>query len=793
MLRHAVPLAALVLLSLAPSAMAQAPLAPSLSIDTKFAPTSGIARHDFTSGTASDVPNGVAVHGGRIYEVGETRNSSGDANVGIIARRTDGSFDAGFSGDGKLVIPVAAGTGRDLGAGITVLSDGRLRIVGATDVDPGTATNLDALVIGLNADGSVDTTFGGGDGIVTFSIAGNTNNDQPNRIVSDALGRLAITGARNDGSKDDMFVSLRLPDGSPAPFGTDGVKTVNRAGTTLNDRGIDVAFRPGGGVMALVQVETNADATLNDWTSVLMAFKDNGDAETAFDGDGDKVLAIAGGNPDTVPGSVIAHDGRLWVTGNTKAGTDTDAYLARVDADGSGLQTRRFDMRTGSTVDDDQPVISQGLDLAVVPGNPETLVVVGSMTSDLGTDWAAAAFNNFGGNLAAAGYGDTVIPTPGLGALVGAAASPEGWVAIGGSLLDTSTTDTSFGMGRLLIDADKRCDLSLEVLEPLEVLYRSSAPVPLRVRVTNAGTRTCGGELGVPAPYRLIRDGVSGPVATGSLAPGQVFNGDLRLAYDGPRRADDAIVLRLTSAADVNTQNNARAMQVVFRYCDLALSSIGRGGAAPVDGSRRYEYSIRNVGTGPCRDIRVSVADGGRVVSQDGRFTLQRGRSATHSAWAAVDKGGRVGQKVKLLFRAIATGDVTARNDRASRTVQLLRGGQSRPRAASARRLAGTATAGRSPGASAARVGSVHVAVLRVGGARCRWLAAESGRLRPRTKPSAGGCASRPLWVRADGARRWSLALDRALPSGRYVVLSRVTTSAGFREVSYGRRTFRAR
>jgi hypothetical protein len=790
MLRHALPLAALMLLMLAQAAMAQAPLAPSVSIDKAFAPTSGIARHDFTSGTASDVPNGVAVSGGRIYEVGETRNSSGDANVGIIARRTDGAFDAGFSGDGKLVIPVAAGTGRDLGAGITVLADGRLRIVGATDVDPGTATNLDALIIGLMPDGSFDPSFGGGDGIVTFAIEGNTNNDLPNRIASDALGRLAIVGARNDGSKDDTFVSLRLPDGSPAAFGTAGVKTVNRAGTTLNDRGIDIAFRPGGGLVALLQVETNADATLNDWTSVLMAFKENGDAETAFDGDGDKVLAIQGGNPDTVPGSILAHGGRLFVTGNTKAGSDTDAYLARVEADGSGLQTRRFDMRTGSTVDDDQPVISQGLDLAVAPGNPETLVVVGSMTSDLGTDWAVAAFNNFDGDLAATGYGDTVIPTPGLGALVGAAALADGSVAIGGSLLDTSTTDTSYGMGRVLIDADKRCDLSLEVLEPLEVVYRSTAAVPLRVRVANAGTRTCGGELSVPAPYRLVRDGVSGPVSTGPLAAGQAYTGDLRLAYDGPRRADDGIVLRLTSAADANAQNNARALHVIFRYCDLELSMVGRGGAAPVDGSRRYEFDVRNVGTGPCRNIRVSVAEGGRVISQDGRFTLERGRSATHVAWAAVDRGGRIRQRARLVFRAIGTGDVRAANDRASRTVRLVRGGNSRARAADARRFGGTATPGGSPGARAARVGSVHVAVLRLGGTRCRWLAARSGRIRSKARP-ASGCEAHPVWVRADGGRHWRLALGRALPAGRYVLLSRVTSTAGFRETSYGRRTFR--
>ena len=85
---------------------------PSLTVDTFFAPPNGIADGDFSpTNIIPDIPSGVAIDGDRIYLVGRT-GSSISADIGIMARRTDGTFDEGFSTDGKLVIPVAPGRGR---------------------------------------------------------------------------------------------------------------------------------------------------------------------------------------------------------------------------------------------------------------------------------------------------------------------------------------------------------------------------------------------------------------------------------------------------------------------------------------------------------------------------------------------------------------------------------------------------------------------------------------------------------------------------------------------------------
>ena len=391
-----------------------------------------------------------------------------------------------------------------------MLPDGRLRIAAAIDVDTTSAINLDVAVVGVLANGGLDPSFGGGDGVVAFPVG--TANDTPTRMALDPVtGRIAVTGTTVASAKDDFFVALIEPAGTLAAFGTNGVRTYNRGGVagasvSLNDRGTDVLFRPGGGILALLQVETDPDANLNGWQAVLHAFTDTGGDDARFSDDGDMVLGV--GEPDTIPGGMTSYQDQLWVTGSTKTGQDTDAFLARSNADGSDLQSRRFDMR-GNTVAPDQAVTSQGNDLAVVPGVPPTLVVGGFMTGDAGTDWAAAAFNDLTAGVGSFGIGDTVMATPGQGTIVGVAPGSGQWAAAGGSLLDLNSADTSFGTARLMIDADKECDLALEIVRPLEIGIAWGQPLPLTLRVTNVGTLACGGAIAVPAPYALTYGGAT--------------------------------------------------------------------------------------------------------------------------------------------------------------------------------------------------------------------------------------------------------------------------------------------
>ena len=787
---------ALAVLGAGPAA-AQAPLAPSLTLDTLFAPPTGVAVDGVAS--SADVPGGVAVDGDRIYTVGESAG-----NIAILARRPTGALDSSFAGDGRL--DIVLGPDKDVGVAIVVLPDHRLRVLASTDVLTSTATNIDVALIGLNADGTDDQTFGGGDGRVTFPVG--AAEDTPAKMVADATGRLAIAGWRKDANnKEDTFVAMREADGSPdADFGQsgptdmDGLRIFDRGGgaNNLNDRATDLAFTPSGGLMTVMQVATSTDTAVNNYVSVMHAFTDVGIDDLSFSGDGDLVLAV--GDPSTSPtnGGLLLHGGKWWVTGATKVATDPDAFLARVGLDGNGMEFRRFDMR-GGRIPATEPILSNGIELAVQPGSPETLVVVGSVTYQSRPYWAAAAFNNLTAPVAQLGYDDLLIllGENEHGPLIGVAPG-NGWLAAVGSIVNFSNFDTSFGTTRLLVDADKRCDLAVEVIAPLEVTFEGNRPGQLNVRVTNAGTKACSGAISVTAPYRLHLGAASGELPTGTLAPGASYTtGMTTVGYSGPRRREDTVTVLVKSSADSNAENDASLVGVIFNYCDVRLQRPGGSGLVPSEGVRVFEFSIRNEGTSACRRTSVRPGRGVRRRGSTDPFTLEGGRSASEEMSAAPAGARRVGRRVQMVFRALADGDVDAANDSLAIAPMVVGVGDTTARRPGGRprRLSGRARGGRGPvKSSRLRVTRVHVALRRLGGG-CRWLTSAKGRLR---RGGGRGC-NRPVWLRAEGTRRWSLALPNGLPAGRYVLYSRATIAAGgFREASFSARdrnriVFRAR
>jgi hypothetical protein len=708
----------------------------------------------------------VAVDGDRIYTVGE---SNGD--VAVIARKANGAYDTTFSGDGRRDISIS--DGKDVGVAIVVLPDHRLRILASLDADNTSSTNTDVALVGLKADGTDDVGFGDGDDArITFPVG--PIDDSPSRLALGPTGQLAVVGWWKDaGGKEDMFVSLRDSDGAAVPtFGNAGIKRLDRAGNLINDRGIDVAFRPNGGLLTLLQVATSADTNVNNYIAVLHAFDALGNDDTTFSGDGDLILTV--GDPNTIPGGLLLYGGKVYATGSTKGTSDTDAFLARTEADGSGLVSRRFDMR-GSQIPSSAALVSGGGDLDVLPG-PEgpTLVVVGSTTYNSRTFWSAAGFTGFAGDLAQAGYGDVLIPTDEYGALLGVSPG-DGFLAATGSLLNVNGNfDTSFGTIKLLVGADRRCDLTMQVAQPLELIYDGFGGVPATLRVTNTGTRACGGQITVPAPYALR----GGPIATGAVAPGGTFTVATEISYSGPRRADDVLSVRVDSAEDGDATDNAAPINVLFRLCDLTLERSGSAARAPTEGGRRFEFTVRNVGSGTCRGIRLGVADGGKRIGAADRYTLERGRSATDEMRVKVAPGGSAGERVQLRFRVASDNDLFPENDFAGASPRLIEVGDSDARAAGARRFSGRASRGHGPAkARSLRVARVEIALKRLGG-KCRWLRSDAPRLK------RDGCGDRH-WLRASGRRHWRYTLDQALPPGDYVLFTRAVLRSGYREGSF--------
>jgi len=132
--------------------------------------------------------------------------------------------------------------------------DGRVTLVAAISQDDGkiivagssVLTDWDVSLVRYNVDGSLDTDFGGGDGIVTLDLGGN---DFVFDVTLQSDGKIVVVGHAQFAADDYDFAVLRLnPNGTPDDsFSGDGLTTIAfDLGGDLEDTASDVAIQADG-------------------------------------------------------------------------------------------------------------------------------------------------------------------------------------------------------------------------------------------------------------------------------------------------------------------------------------------------------------------------------------------------------------------------------------------------------------------------------------------------------------------------------------------------------------------
>ena len=125
-------------------------------------------------------------------------NAAGSAMMTVTRLKTDGSPDPTFDGDGTATIDF--GSFADAANDALLQPDGRIVVAGSMQ-----ATASPPAVARLNADGSPDTTFGGGDGKVTIDFGAAAFG---NAVARQANGRLVVAGQMT--GVDDFAVARLL-------------------------------------------------------------------------------------------------------------------------------------------------------------------------------------------------------------------------------------------------------------------------------------------------------------------------------------------------------------------------------------------------------------------------------------------------------------------------------------------------------------------------------------------------------------------------------------------------------
>ena len=136
------------------------------ALDATFGGGDGLVQTEFSGGEGRSA---LLLPDGKILLVGGmTTRFDFKTGIGVARYNADGTLDSSFGGDGLEVVTSFLGLMVNIKEAV-LQPDGKIVVVGR-NVNPG---NPDFAVARLNANGTVDTTFGGGDGLATADFGGN--------------------------------------------------------------------------------------------------------------------------------------------------------------------------------------------------------------------------------------------------------------------------------------------------------------------------------------------------------------------------------------------------------------------------------------------------------------------------------------------------------------------------------------------------------------------------------------------------------------------------------------------
>jgi uncharacterized delta-60 repeat protein len=312
----------------------QTPNPPSVPSDGHSATPVDASQLDATFGSGGIVTTQVG--GGRDYAVALAQQTDGrivvagttwngnDMDFLLLRYNANGSLDPTLGGGGIVRTPVTAFN--DWTTSMALQTDGKIIVAGYSIL----ASGQDAVLVRYNTDGSLDTSFGGGDGKVILGIR---RNDFFHGVAVQGDGRIVAVGSTTgaDGGNSDAQTSLVLvrfnPDGSlDASFGQGGTVLSSIGNHAI---GYALILQPDGRIVVAGQVGGFA----------VLRYNPDGALDTTFSGDG---LSIPGALPPARAAIALQADGKI-----VAAGVHGELQVFRLNANGTldatfsgdGLQT----------------------------------------------------------------------------------------------------------------------------------------------------------------------------------------------------------------------------------------------------------------------------------------------------------------------------------------------------------------------------------------------------------------------------------------------------------------------
>jgi len=282
---------------------------PDGGLDMSF----GASGRATTSFSGDDAAFGVAVTpGGKIVAVG-TSSIQTSPKFALVRFNSDGSLDASFGASGRVTNSIAGGA--DQARAVVLQLDNKIVIAG--DHHPG----LSFAVFRYNANGTADTSFGTGGGVITDVSAGSS----AFAIALQSDGKIVAAGFAVASLLKRFFGLARYnPDGSlDSTFGT----SFGRLGTSITSRddvATGIAIQPNGMILASGFAGAPGELQTGSADFAIARYKSKGKLDMTF-GAGGTVITDFFGGADLANAIALQSDGKIVLAGVAQGATNVFA------------------------------------------------------------------------------------------------------------------------------------------------------------------------------------------------------------------------------------------------------------------------------------------------------------------------------------------------------------------------------------------------------------------------------------------------------------------------------------
>ena len=294
---------------------------PDGSLDTSFG-TGGKVVTDLT--TFDDSLSALVIQpDGKIIAVGFVNTSfsfSGPFNFALVRYNPDGSLDATFGNEGKVITDFNGLADRAYSAALQ--QDGKIVVAGSVEVHSQFPELRNFALARYNPDGSLDTSFDS-DGKLTTDFFGQF--DEALGVMIQPDGKIVAGGPATNPqlpSWTDFGLVRYNPNGSlDASFGTNG-----KVMTDFSSEGESVwaiALLPDGRILAAGRADTTENNGITDFA--LAQYNGDGSLDSTFGAGGRVRTDFSEESSDWISAVAIQADGKIVAAGRT----ENDVALAR--------------------------------------------------------------------------------------------------------------------------------------------------------------------------------------------------------------------------------------------------------------------------------------------------------------------------------------------------------------------------------------------------------------------------------------------------------------------------------